>query len=48
MPLYALQGPLVPATAPDALVALLPDEKAYVDSLYIVTLAKIGDGNAKT
>ncbi|AMJ65666.1 vanadium-dependent haloperoxidase [Hymenobacter sp. PAMC 26628] len=54
---YALQGPLVPTAAPDAavaaaahdaLVVLVPDEKAYADSLYTATLAKIGDGTAKT
>lgn len=36
------------AAAHDALVALLPDEKVYVDSLYAATLVKIGDGDAKT
>ena len=54
---YALRGPLVPTAAPDAavaaaahdaLVALMPAEKTYADSLYQATLAKIGDGDAKT
>ena len=53
---YALLGPLVPTAAPDAavaaaahdaLVALLPDEKTYADSLYAAALAKIGAGDAK-
>ena len=53
---YALQGPLVPDAAPDAavsaaahdaLLALLPDQKVYTDSLYTAMLAKITDGDAK-
>jgi len=54
---YALQGPLVPTAAPDAavaaaahdaLVALLPAQKSYADSLYQAALAKIDAGDAKT
>ncbi|MFC7667661.1 hypothetical protein ACFQT0_09880 [Hymenobacter humi] len=54
---YALQGPQRPgadpdaavgAAAHDALVALLPDQKAYADSLYQARLATIGAGDAKT
>ncbi len=53
---YALQGPLVADAAPDAavsaaahdaLLALLPAQKAYADSLYAALLAKISDGDAK-
>ncbi len=47
----------MPAAAPDAAVAaahdalvvvVVPAQKAYADSLYTATLAKIGDGDAKT
>ena len=54
---YALQTSLVPGASPDAavctaahdaLVAVLPAQKAYADSLYQAMLAKIGADNAKT
>ena len=54
---YALQAPLVTDAAPDAavsaaahdaLLALLPAQKAYADSLYAAMLAKISDSDAKT
>lgn len=54
---YALQTALVPDASPDAavtaaahdvLVAGLPTQKAYADSVYTVVLAKIPDGDAKT
>ncbi|QNP51578.1 hypothetical protein H9L05_16515 [Hymenobacter qilianensis] len=54
---YALQGPLMPLASPEAavstaahhaLVAVLPEQKAYADSLYQVSLASIRDGQAKT
>lgn len=54
---YALQSPLVPNASPDAavctaahdaLVAVLPAQKAYADSLYQAMLAKIPADNSKT
>ncbi|AMR28931.1 hypothetical protein A0257_18715 [Hymenobacter psoromatis] len=54
---YALHGPLVPDASPDAavcaaahdaLMAVLPTEQAYADSLYQAMLGKIGTSDAKT
>jgi len=54
---YALQGTLVPDASPDAavcaaahdaLVAVLPAQQIYADSLYQALLAKITVGDAKT
>ncbi len=54
---YALHGPVaadadpdaaVSAAAHDALAALLPAQKAYLDSLYGAMLANVGAGDAKT
>ena len=54
---YALHGTLVPDASPDAavcaaahdaLVAVLPTQQAYADSLYQAMLGKISPGDAKT